>query len=91
MKPINFDQANKNLLRPEGMTDKECGSLPVYNDGKTCISCWQPSIRERISILLFGKVWLWVYSGRTQPPVALEARKQIFESSEVDSAKCASQ
>lgn len=31
MKPIKFEQANKNLLKPESMTDEECSSLWVYN------------------------------------------------------------
>jgi hypothetical protein len=79
MIPIKFDQANKDLLKPEGWTDEECGSLPVFNDGKVCISCWKPTWRERLSILVFGKVWLWVHSGVTQPPVALEGTQQIFE------------
>jgi hypothetical protein len=78
MIPVTFEQANKNLLKPEGMTDEECGSLPVYNDGQHCISCWRPTWRERLSILLFGKVWLWVYSGYTQPPVALEGKITPF-------------
>lgn len=73
MKPINFPEANKNLLKPKGMTDEECGSLPVWTDGEQCVSCWQPTVKERISILLFGKIWLSVYSGETQPPVALWA------------------
>lgn len=41
MKPIKFEQANKNLLKPESMTDEECSSLWVYNDGRECISCWR--------------------------------------------------
>lgn len=78
MKPINFEYSNKNLLKPEGMTDDECGSLPVYTDGKICISCWEPTWKERLSILLSGRIWLWVYSGQTQPPVAIEGIKDIF-------------
>jgi hypothetical protein len=34
--------------------------------------------RERISALLFGKVWLYVHSGLTQPPVALQSMRDIF-------------
>lgn len=70
MKPTHFDEANKTLLKPPGMTDEECGSLPVYNDGEQCISCWRMSLRERLAALLFGQVWLYVLSGETQPPVA---------------------
>jgi hypothetical protein len=79
MEPMNFEQANKNLLKPVGMTDEECGSLPVFSDGTQCISLWKMTWRERLSALLFGKVWLWVISGQTQPPVALLAANGIFE------------
>jgi len=78
MQPVEFKQANKNLLKPENMTDEECESLPVFNDGKVCISLWQMTWKERISALLFGKIWLFVNSGHTQPPVALMAEREIF-------------
>jgi len=78
MEPVNFEHANKNLLKPQGMTDEECGSLPVYTDGKECISLWKMTWRERFSALFFGKVWLFIYSGFTQPPVALMACREIF-------------
>lgn len=77
MKPIKFKEANIYLTKPPSMTEEECGSLYVLSDGIDCISCWKPSFRERLSILLFGRVWLWVWSGNTQPPVALEARKTL--------------
>jgi len=79
MKPQEFEQANRNLLKPEGMTDEECGSLPVFTDGTQCISLWQMTWRERLSALVFGKVWLSVYSGQTQPPVWLMAEREIFK------------
>ena len=79
MKPKKFEQANKNLLKPEGMTDEECGSLPVFTDGTQCISLWQMTWRERLSALFFGKVWLSIYSGQTQPPVWLMAEREIFK------------
>lgn len=78
MKPINFSQSNKTLLKPESMTDEECGVLYVHNDGQCNISCWRPSLRERLSILLFGKVWLRVLSGATQPPVVIEGISTVF-------------
>jgi len=78
MQPVNFEQANKELLKPDTMTDEECGSLHVYTDGNVCISLWKMSLRERLFALIFGKLWLWVVSGATQPPVAIQAEKQIF-------------
>lgn len=71
MKPVNFPEANKNLLKPSGMTDEECGSLPVYNDGSESISCWQLSWSERFQALLWGRIWLGVLGGHTQSPVRL--------------------
>lgn len=79
MVPVQFKEANKNLLKPEGMTDAECSSLWVYTDGKQCISCWKLSWKQRIKALLFGKVWLSVLSGGTQPPVWLDCDKTVFE------------
>ena len=80
MKPINFKQSNKVLGKPKNWNEKKpCASLPVNTYDGNCISCWKLSIKERMSILFFGKIWLWVKSGKTQPPVALEAKKDIFK------------
>ena len=79
MKPINFPESNKTLSKPESMTDEECLSLDVYSDGEYCISCWKPTLRERLSILLFGRVWVWVLSGKTQPPITLEGKGELFK------------
>jgi len=79
MKPIEFEQANKNLLKPEGWTDEECRSLPVYSNEKELFSLWKMSWKERLSALFFGRVWLVVYSGVTQPPVELMAMRQLFK------------
>jgi len=79
MEPAKFKQSNKTLLKPEGMSEEECGSLPVYTDGKECISLWRMTWRERLSALFSGKVWLFVVSGQTQPPVSLLAERDIFK------------
>jgi hypothetical protein len=81
MQPITFEQMSIELQKPSGMTDEECGPLPVYKDpdGTFCVSCWKPTLRERLSILVFGKVWVWVHSGKTQPPIALEGYRDIFD------------
>jgi len=78
MKPIKFKEANKNLLKPESMSDEECGSLWVFSDGEQCISCWRMTFKQRIKALLWGRVWLSVRSGNTQPPVRVDCDKTIF-------------
>lgn len=72
MKCIDFSQATKSLGRPPGTTKEECVSLRVWNaDGKHCISCWKPNWKDRIRLLLGQPIWLWIWSGQTQPPVSV--------------------
>jgi len=79
MQPISFKESNKTLGKPQGWTDEQCSPLPVFSDGKQCISLWKPTIKERLSILFFGRVWLWVWTGATQPPVSIEGKKKVFK------------
>ncbi len=69
MKPIEFDEQNKILTKPEGMTDEECVSLPCFTNGEQVISRWQMSWPERFMALWSGKVWVSVWSGHTSPPI----------------------
>lgn len=78
MNSANFPEATRSLVKPKGMTDEECGSLRVFEDDGVLISCWKMSWRERFAALLFGTVWLRVWSGYTQPPVSLECKKTVF-------------
>jgi len=78
MKPTTFKEVNRNLTKPEGMTDEECGTLPTFTDGKQCISLWKMSFKERLQILFFGRIWIGIISGYTQPPIWLDASKTVF-------------
>ena len=69
MTPIEFDEQTKVLTKPVGMTDEQCGSLPVFCNGKQVISRWQMSWPERIKAFCNGKVWVSVWSGHTSPPI----------------------
>ena len=71
MKPTAFPEQTIVLQRPAGMTEEQCGTLAVFTDGDHCISRWAPSWKERLLLVLGAPVWLWVWSGRTQPPVAV--------------------
>ena len=82
MKPVKFKEVNKNLLKPNSMTDEECSSLWVYSDGQQCVSCWKLGWKERLTALFFGKVWLGILSGNTQPPVWLACTDTVFEKEE---------
>ena len=72
MQPIKFIGANRSWKAPPNWSLSEpCDTLwaKVTDDGLS-ISCWQPSLRERLRIL-FGKPVRLTIVGR-QPPVALE-------------------
>jgi hypothetical protein len=78
MRPIEHKFANRILNAPPGQED-DVLPLPVYTDGRLCISCWQLGWRERLSALVFGRVWLSVLFGGTQPPVWLSAERTVLK------------
>ncbi len=82
MKPINFEHSNKTLTpsqKPYGGDVREVVDLPVWTDGIHCVSCSKMSIRERISALIFGRTWIDLLSGGTQPPVYVQASKEYLK------------
>lgn len=78
MKPIKFKEANNMLRKPKGMADEECRPLPIYSDGTVCLSCWKMNLIERLKALFFGKIWVFIRSGKTQPPISLNCWKNAF-------------
>ena len=81
MEPVQFNQANSVLTKPEGMTDEECGPLPTYSNGEYCLSCWRPTtFKEWFSFLFYRKIWIYVHSGHTQPPIVISLDKTVFDS-----------
>lgn len=83
MKPVGFKYANQELVGPEEAEYSEnvegVDPLPIWTDGEQCVSCWKLSFKERLAALVFGRVWLAVLSGRTQPPVYVEASRTYLE------------
>ncbi len=79
MKPMKFKEQTGTLLKPDSMTDEECGALPIHRTKEYLISCWKMNFKERIKAVLFGKIWVWVWSNSTQPPIALQCEKTVFE------------
>ena len=79
MKPAKFPEANKKLGPPKGMTKEQCGDLHTFSDGVHSVSLWKMSWRERIAALFFGKVWLVLMSGSTQPPAFLRCSRTYLK------------
>jgi len=71
IKPIKTPESNATLTGGDGTstlpiirTDNEPGEDLV-------ISCWRGNLWDRLSFLLFGKLWLVVLSS-THPPLLIE-------------------
>lgn len=79
MKASIFKAWNKVLTPPKDMTSAECSDLHVWTDGERCISCWKGSFKERIRFLFYGKLWLYVRSGNTQPAVGIVISRDVFK------------
>jgi hypothetical protein len=78
MKPVYFEEATKELKKPSSMTDEECSSLWVHNDGEQSVSCWKMTLKERIKLLFHGRIWVGVVFGKSQPPIWVDPSKTVF-------------
>jgi hypothetical protein len=69
--PRPFPQANLVLFPPEGMDN--CDALATYQDERGFIlSHWQMSADELAEVNRNGgRVWVYVWSGETSPPIAV--------------------
>lgn len=81
MRPTEFKLSNA-VLQPSGAAYSEnvtgVKPLPIWTDGEQCLSCWRMTWRERVSALVFGKVWISVLTGKTQPPIFATAVKEYL-------------
>lgn len=77
MNPVENEFVNATLGAP--LDNSSVIPLPVWTDGQQCVSEWKLTLRERIKVLLFGRIWLAVLSGKTQPPVAIVADRRYLE------------
>lgn len=68
--PMPFPEVNFTYMKPEGMTDQQCGALPCFRSETFTVSCWQLSPRDRLRCLIGGKVWLMLMMNG-HPPVCV--------------------
>ena len=79
MRPIKFKFQNTVFAKDQ----PEYGQLPAYvkegSNGEV-ISCWKLSFRERLRVLIFGKVWLdlMTFNKPLTPSMLSTDRKELF-------------
>jgi len=78
MFPISFKQQNFILKKPPTM-EEECKDLPAFKTDNYILSCWSRSFFQRLKFLIFGKLWVWVYTPTSQPPIALTIERTPFK------------
>lgn len=80
MKPIRFKDSNVELTAPN------CHDLPAFADGEYVVSCWRPTIGEKLKLMVWPwriRVWLLVHTGKhTQPPVLVQMGGKVLEKKE---------
>lgn len=77
MKPIPFHEMDLVLGAPKDWdeaTQGKCVGLPIRRVDDGCFSVWEPTPEERAIIAAGGSVTVHVFSGLTQPPIAVGAR-----------------
>lgn len=79
MKPVEFKE--QNAVFGEGQ--KEYLPLPAYLDEGPyghVVSCWKLSIKERLRVLLYGRVWLsqMCFHKPLQPQLVMADKYEIF-------------
>lgn len=78
--PDSFRESNMIMSAPKGMEDT-CMPLEVYKDHVGVTSCWKFPFRERLKMLIHGRVWL-LCVGAGMPPVWVASGKTIFKPEE---------
>lgn len=79
MLPTTFEGSNFTYKKPEGMSDDQCGDLPVFRGTDPAgtpviISCWTFSYEDLQEIAKTGRIYLSIV-GNAMPPVSLFTEK----------------
>ena len=68
MKPVEFQSANKTI------SGDNVEPLPVYQGEGMYISRWRATWKERLSILVYGTIWVAIASDR-HPPISISGEQ----------------
>lgn len=74
--PVEFPGQTGTLRAPAGREDS-IRALPTFSNGVCSVSCWALRPLELLRVVRTGRVWLSVFSGRSQPPVYLGDEESV--------------
>ena len=75
--PIKFNGYNR-ILNPPPDSENVL-PLPIFRNGKCCVSCWQLTKEELAEINRTGRVYISIFSGETQPAVYVGSETTVRE------------
>jgi len=71
MTPIEFDESDVVLAESQ----PEYQSLPIAIEGNERISCWKLTLKDKVSLLFLGRLWLRQLTfGNPFQPVLLQVK-----------------
>lgn len=73
--PVNFSGANMRLLPPEGSENVQ--ELATFTNGFCSVSCWKLEPDELAEIARTGRIYISIFSGRSQPPVFVGSEDSV--------------
>lgn len=89
--PVDFAESNITMKGwPASEDEEEVLDLPAHRTGidthrgatAQTVSCWKLSFVERLKVLFFGKVWLYVI-GNAHPPICVDAKHPFIKPDKV--------
>lgn len=85
MEPIKFKEQNCIYAQNQ----PEYKPLPAHKENGIVTSCWRLSFLERIRVLIFGNIWLclWSFDKPLTPSFMTLKKKEVFPYSENDLQK----
>jgi hypothetical protein len=75
--PVNF-KGHNHVLKPPPDSENVL-PLPIFRNGRCCVSCWQFTKKELAEINRTGRVYVTVFSGNSQPPVYVGSETTVRE------------
>lgn len=72
---VDFPGSNMILKAPDGV--ENVSDLHTYTNGACSVSCWQLSPEELAEVARTGRIYLSVFSGRSQPPVFVGGEGEV--------------
>lgn len=74
--PVEFHGQN-GVLGVQKESEHNVDPLPVFRNGRSCISCWELSDAEMEEIIKTKRVYVSVFYGLTQPPIFIGSETNV--------------